>query len=139
VIDGDTIVDVGSDVPAGAKTIDCSGLTITAGFWNSHVHFFERMWAGAKSIPAAELQRQLDEFLTRYGFVSVFDLSSDRRNTRAVRDRIEAGEVSGPRIRTTGRDCYRLAAPHPSCRIGSWDSHRRRFSSRRTRAPRRTS
>src|SRR5262245_29576779 len=24
---------------AGARTLDCSGLTIAAGFWNSHVHF----------------------------------------------------------------------------------------------------
>src|SRR5215217_7036259 len=29
-------------IPRGIRTIDCSGLTITAGFWNSHVHFLER-------------------------------------------------------------------------------------------------
>ncbi len=31
-------------IPADFETIDCSGMTITAGFWNSHVHFFERKW-----------------------------------------------------------------------------------------------
>jgi hypothetical protein len=56
--------------------LDCSGLTITAGFWNSHVHFFERKWANAATIPAPELTRQLQEMLTRYGFTSVFDLGS---------------------------------------------------------------
>ena len=28
-------------VPDGIDTLECSGSTITAGFWNSHVHFFE--------------------------------------------------------------------------------------------------
>jgi imidazolonepropionase-like amidohydrolase len=89
-------------VPVGAQTIDCSGLTITAGFWNSHVHFTERKWAEAASIPAPELARQLQEMFTRYGFTSVFDLSSPWENTRRIRERIEAGEVAGPRIRSTG-------------------------------------
>jgi len=40
--------------------------------------------------------------LTRYGFTSVFDLSSLWKNTRSLRDRIESGEVPGPRIRSTG-------------------------------------
>jgi imidazolonepropionase-like amidohydrolase len=106
LIEGDKIVAVGSrtsvQVPAAAQSLDCSGLTITAGFWNSHVHFFERKWADAASIPAPELGRQLQEMLTRYGFTSVFDLSSAWENTRRIRDRIESGEVMGPRIRSTG-------------------------------------
>src|SRR5512146_336136 len=59
-------------IPPDAQVLDCSGLTITAGFWNSHVHFFERKWANAGAIPAPELSRQLQEMLTRYGFTSVF-------------------------------------------------------------------
>lgn len=86
------------DTPA----VDCAGLTITAGFWNSHVHFFERKWANAATIPASELGRQLQDMLTRHGFTSAFDLSSAWLNTCAIRDRIECGEVPGPRIRTTG-------------------------------------
>jgi cytosine/adenosine deaminase-related metal-dependent hydrolase len=61
-------------VPPRAETIDCRGLTLAAGFWNSHVHFFERKWADAGALPAAELGRQLEEMVTRYGFTSVFDL-----------------------------------------------------------------
>ena len=26
----------------GTRVVDCGGATIAAGFWNSHVHFFER-------------------------------------------------------------------------------------------------
>src|SRR5436305_470977 len=63
-------------IPAGTETLDCSGMTMTAGFWNSHVHFFERKWANAETIPVAELGRQLQDMLTRYGFTNVFDLSS---------------------------------------------------------------
>ena len=54
-------------VPQSARVLDCSGLTITAGFWNSHVHFFERKWADAATIPAPELSRQLQDMLTQYG------------------------------------------------------------------------
>ena len=55
------------------KTLDCSGLTINAGFWNSHAHFFERKWTDVAAVPAAEVGRQLEEMLTRYGFTGVFD------------------------------------------------------------------
>ena len=91
-----------AQIPETADRFDCSGLIITAGFWNSHVHFFERKWANAAAIPAPELGRQLEDMLTRYGFTSVFDLSSLWENTRIIRDRIESGEVPGPRIRSTG-------------------------------------
>jgi len=93
---------VSVQVPRTAQLLDCSRLAITAGFWNSHVHFFERKWANAATIPATELSRQLQDMLTRYGFTSAFDLGSMWENTRRLRDRIESGEVSGPRIRSTG-------------------------------------
>src|SRR5215475_5138509 len=106
LIRGGKIVAVGGSsvvqIPRAAQLIDCSGLTIMAGFWNSHVHFTERKWANAAEIPAPELSRQLQDMLTRYGFTSVFDLSSLWKNTRSLRDRIESGEVLGPRIRSTG-------------------------------------
>ena len=106
LVEVDTIAAVGSrtsvKVPQAAQTLDCSGLTITAGFWNSHVHFFERKWADAAAIPADELGRQLEDTFSRYGFTSVFDLSSLWENTRRIRERIESGETPGPRIRSTG-------------------------------------
>jgi imidazolonepropionase-like amidohydrolase len=103
LIDGGRIAEVGTAAPpAEATIIDCSGLTVTAGFWNSHVHFFERKWADAANIPAPELARQLHDTYPRYGFTSVFDLSSSFDNTRRLRERIESGEIAGPRIRTTG-------------------------------------
>jgi imidazolonepropionase-like amidohydrolase len=89
-------------VPSAVERIDCSGCAVIAGLWNSHVHLFERMWAGAEAIPPAELARQLRDAFTAYGFTSVFDTGSMWANTRCIRDRIESGEVPGPRIRSTG-------------------------------------
>src|SRR5688572_29229506 len=43
VVDGRMITAVGpkgrTKIPGGVRVIDCVGATITAGFWNSHVHF----------------------------------------------------------------------------------------------------
>ena len=106
LIQGDTIAAVGNrasvKLPKRADILDCSASTITAGFWNSHVHFFERKWANAATIPAPELGRQLQDTFTRYGFTSVFDLSSLWENTRRIRDRIDSREVQGPAVRSTG-------------------------------------
>jgi len=106
LIQGGKIAAVGDrasvNVPRTAQSLDCSRLAITAGFWNSHVHFFERKWANAATIPAGELSRQLQDMLTRYGFTSAFDLGSMWENTRRLRNRIESGELAGPRIRSTG-------------------------------------
>src|SRR5262245_10630357 len=89
-------------IPTDSAVLECSGLAITAGFWNSHVHFTERKWANASEIPVADLSRQLQDMLTRYGFTSAFDLSSSWQNTRNLRDRIDSGAAPGPRIRSTG-------------------------------------
>lgn len=95
-------------IPRGAQTLNLKGAVVTAGLWNSHVHFFERKWADAGTAPAEELEQQLTEMLTRFGFTSVFDVTSDWQNTKSLRDRIENGEIDGPRIRSTGKG---LVAP----------------------------
>lgn len=106
LIQGEKIVSVGAraqmQFPETAHVLDCFGLTITAGLWNSHVHFFERKWADAGTIPAPELSHQFQNMLTQYGFTSVFDIGSLWENTRRLRDRIDSGEIPGPRIRSTG-------------------------------------
>ncbi|MDT4895787.1 MAG: hypothetical protein QOH25_864 [Acidobacteriota bacterium] len=89
-------------IPKNTKTLDCSGLTLVAGFWNNHVHFTEPKWENADSLPASQLAQQIKEMLTRYGFTSVLDTGSFLQNTLAIRRRIESGEVTGLSIRTTG-------------------------------------
>ena len=101
-------------IPGDAETVDCSGLTVVAGLWNSHVHFTERKWADAANAPAGELGQQLQAMLVRYGFTSVFDTGSSWENTRRLRGRIESGEIPGPRIRSTGEILFPPGgAPQP--------------------------
>jgi imidazolonepropionase-like amidohydrolase len=88
-------------LPTSARVIDCKGKTITAGFWNSHVHF-ETGWQNAPDTPAAKLESQMREMLTRWGFTAVWDLGSNPQNTMTIRKRVESGEVPGPRIFMAG-------------------------------------
>jgi imidazolonepropionase-like amidohydrolase len=96
----------GAAIPAGAKTLDCAGLAIAAGFQNSHVHFEGKRWNDAAHAPAAQLNAGLQAMLTRYGFVTVVDAASGLQNTTDLRRRIESGEVPGPRILTAGEGLY---------------------------------
>jgi imidazolonepropionase-like amidohydrolase len=89
-------------IPDSDQIIDCSGKVITAGFWNSHVHFTEDAWNDAAGAPADKLEQHMQEMLTRWGFVAVFDLGSLPENTRALKRRIAEGELAGPQIFMAG-------------------------------------
>jgi imidazolonepropionase-like amidohydrolase len=89
-------------IPKGAQIIDCAGKTIVAGFWNSHVHFIETLWSDAASKPAADLEKQMQVMLTRWGFTTVWDLGSDPGSSFALRQRMESDEVPGPKIFLAG-------------------------------------
>jgi imidazolonepropionase-like amidohydrolase len=106
LIEGATITAVGPRgavrVPPGASVIDCSGGTVTAGFWNSHVHFTGTAFRAADTAPAESLAAALRAMLTSYGVVHVVDTGSYLPNTLALRRRIESGEVPGPSILTAG-------------------------------------
>lgn len=92
-------------VPEGTRTADCRGVVV-AGFQNSHVHFTEDAWRDAGHAAVKDLESRLEAMLTRYGFTTVFDTGSDLANTLALRERIEKGEVTGPRILTAGLPLY---------------------------------
>jgi imidazolonepropionase-like amidohydrolase len=87
-------------VPHGAKVLNCAGMVVMAGFQNSHVHFMEPKWRNAAVQPAPRLSAQLVTMFTIYGFTTVVDTGSVFENTNKLRTRIEAGEVTGPRIIT---------------------------------------
>jgi imidazolonepropionase-like amidohydrolase len=89
-------------IPTGARVLECAGATVSAGFWNSHVHFTQPVWEAAESAPAERLSGGLRAMLTSYGFVRVVDTGSFPPNTQALRRRIDSGEVHGPAILTAG-------------------------------------
>ena len=106
LISGGTIAAVGKraevKVPKQARVIDCSGKTIVAGFWNSHVHLTEAAWNDAATAAADALEKHMQEMLTRWGFTTVWDLGSDASNSVALRRRVDSGEIAGPRIFLAG-------------------------------------
>jgi imidazolonepropionase-like amidohydrolase len=85
-------------IPQDARVIDCTGKTVVAGFWNSHVHFTEAVWKNAADGPAAPLTAHMQTMLTRWGFTTVWDLGSSPAETLPLRRRVNAGEVLGPNI-----------------------------------------
>jgi imidazolonepropionase-like amidohydrolase len=89
-------------VPRDATVIDCRGLVVTAGFWNSHVHILTPGLLHADKLSSAQISSQLEQMLTRWGFTTVFDIASILNNTTLIRRGIEGGEVKGPRILTVG-------------------------------------
>lgn len=89
-----------------ATVIDCSGRVVTAGFWNSHVHILTPALLNAAKSPSEKLSAQMDEMFTRWGFTTVFDIASVLENTNNIRQRINAGDVRGPRILTVGAPFY---------------------------------
>jgi imidazolonepropionase-like amidohydrolase len=89
-------------VPRGTTVIDCKGLVVTAGFWNSHVHILLPGLVHAEKLSSEQITSQLQQMLTQWGFTTVFDIASVLQNTNLIRHRIENGEVKGPRILTVG-------------------------------------
>jgi imidazolonepropionase-like amidohydrolase len=106
VVTGGAITAIGHrgdiQIPNDARVIDCSGKTIVAGFWNSHVHFTQAVWRSAASGPAAPLTAHMQEMLTKWGFTTVWDLGSDPQDSLPLRRRVKAGEVLGPNIFLAG-------------------------------------
>lgn len=112
VIRGGRIDAVGSAAaiapPAGLPVFDLAGLTLVAGFWNSHVHFRSPLFAAEAS--AGQLADAMRDMLTSRGFTTVIDTGSVLTNTLALRARVEKGDVDGPRIFTTGDILYPAGA-----------------------------
>ena len=89
-------------IPPDAQVIDCTGKTIVAGFWNSHVHFTEAVWNNAGSAPAAPLTAHMQAMLTRWGFTTAWSVGSNPSDSLALRRRVYADEILGPNIFLAG-------------------------------------
>jgi imidazolonepropionase-like amidohydrolase len=109
IVDGKIVAagPAGEVATRGAERLAaCEGGTVTAGFQNSHVHFTEEKFADAAKKPAAELAAAMTEMLNRWGFTTVVDTASNVANTVSLRERVERGEIPGPRILTAGFALY---------------------------------
>jgi imidazolonepropionase-like amidohydrolase len=100
-------------------SVDLTGLTLVAGFWNSHVHFSGPQFARADAASPNELDDALRDMLTKWGFTTVFDTGSPLKNTLALKQRIERGAVQGPRIFTTGDILFPPGASNGALQIAT--------------------
>ena len=96
----------GVKVPSGVRVIDGRGMSVTAGFWNSHVHLIKPPFHRPDEQSAAALTDALRERFTRWGFTTLFDIASLPGDARAVRARIGRGEVVGPQLLTVDMPFY---------------------------------
>jgi imidazolonepropionase-like amidohydrolase len=108
VVRNGVIVGAGADVviPQNTRILECPNCTVTAGFWNAHVHFTESKWDFSAYKSADTLNEQLANMLTSRGFTTVADLGSDIRQSISLRRRIETGDLKGPAIYTAGSGIY---------------------------------
>ena len=87
-------------VPPGLRIVDGRGMRVTAGFWNSHIHLIKPPFRAPGEQPVAMLDEALRERFTRWGFTTLFDIASLPGDARALRARIDRGEVVGPQVLT---------------------------------------
>ena len=76
-------------VPPGARVVPGQGRFLIPGLWDAHVHL---SFAGPETLP----------LFVAHGVTSVRDVGSRLETTLAMRDRITAGDLVGPRILTSG-------------------------------------
>jgi imidazolonepropionase-like amidohydrolase len=90
-------------IPNGYRVINGEGKYVTAGYWNSHVHFIEPKWNDSKNIAKDSLEAHLQEMFTSKGFVYVFDLAQiDFENLNTLRNRIKNSNIKSPTILSVG-------------------------------------
>ena len=114
VIEGDKIVDIGPhedvEIPDDAQVIDAEGMTIMPGIINSnqHVQLNPLYPAGIADLPLDVLKSRWEESFARMprrayvylmqGVTSMRHTSGPASRLLPLRQKIEAGELAGPRI-----------------------------------------
>ena len=97
VIKDNRIVSVGvrGDVPAGARVIDVVGKTIVPGFVDTHAHMWP-LWGLHWTRP------WMYQAMLAYGVTTTRDPQTSTTDVLTYGDRVEAGQMPGPRVYSTG-------------------------------------
>jgi len=93
-------------VPEGTRIIDGKGRSVTAGFWNSHVHLMSPPFHQSDAQAPQALQDALRDRFGKWGFTTLFDIGSLPSDVGALRTRMAKGEVQGPRLLTVDMPFY---------------------------------
>ena len=97
VIKDNRIVSVGAQgaVPAGARVIDVTGKTIVPGFVDVHAHMWP-LWGLHWTRP------WMYQAMLAYGVTTTRDPQTSTTDVLTYGDRVEAGQMPGPRVYSTG-------------------------------------
>ncbi|WP_315388689.1 amidohydrolase family protein [uncultured Stenotrophomonas sp.] len=93
-------------VPEGTRIIDGKDHSVTAGFWNSHVHLMSPPFHQPGAQTSQALQDALRDRFGKWGFTTLFDIGSLPGDVGALRTRMAKGEVQGPRLLTVDMPFY---------------------------------
>lgn len=117
VIRGDRIVQVGPAkeiaIPAGARVIDTSGQTMMPGLIDAHAHLFmlgygnEADWfkwleTDGKKYSIEKIMELSGYQMLMSGITGAIDLGGNPVESISLRNRIDKGEVAGPRLQVAG-------------------------------------
>jgi imidazolonepropionase-like amidohydrolase len=86
VIDGERIASVGAEFPETAQVIDASGAWLLPGLVDMHAH------------TTGDLKDRLHHLYLAYGVTTVRDTGGNLTLLRLLKDRLESGTHTGPRI-----------------------------------------
>lgn len=104
LVEGNLIKAVGKSgevsIPAGARQIDCGGKTILPGFIDAHAH-------GNHFRNGITPQKHWPYFANlAYGVTTMHDPSANSEGVFAQSELVKAGEMTGPRVFSTGTILY---------------------------------
>jgi len=113
LIENDTIIKVGTvdtlRVPDSYKVISTDGMDVLPGLWESHAHLMLSGHADYPHWQATYLDRLADEImpasashLLLAGVTSARDLGAPLEPSKSVKERIDRGEIPGPRLFMSG-------------------------------------
>jgi imidazolonepropionase-like amidohydrolase len=129
LISGDTIERVGTvdtlPVPEGYKVISTEAMSVLPGLWDMHVHLMITGHSDYAYWDEAYIDKLADEImpasavqLLLAGVTSARDLGAPLEDSIEVRDRINAGEIPGPRMFMSGP--FIQKAPYPGTEAFRW-------------------
>lgn len=113
LVEDDTIIEVGTvsslPVPAGYRVVSTEGMDILPGLWESHAHLMLTGHADYPHWQATYLDRLANEImpatathLLLAGVTSARDLGAPLEPSKLVKERIDRGEIPGPRLFMSG-------------------------------------
>lgn len=112
LVEGDKIVAVGEEgrlaVPPGAKVVDANGYTVMPGLIDTHVHLDiighgnYAEWHPMVRNEYAQVMRLAAAQLLAHGITTALDAGGDTKVSVETRDRINRGEMKGPRMLVSG-------------------------------------